>query len=171
MPFFTLAKLVYLAPNIPEELTPLLRLCSPAENTLCSQQNPPLRPILGPVSWEACPAQSSLARPQPSLPPSSCSASSQFRLSGPVRTAAQRPSLTSARFRWGHPCFPVSLVLQGLTFFWLLLGRAHRAGDLLWVRRKAWGMQISDTKGNTEVSQDAGEWLTAVTWPEGMTMK
>lgn len=78
--------------------------------------------------------------------------------------AAQRPSLTSARFRRGHPCFPVSLVLQGLIFFWLLPGRADRAGDLLWVRRKAWGMQISDSKGDTEASQDAGEWLTAVTW-------
>ena len=92
-------------------------------------------------------------------------------MSGPAGTAAQRPSLTSARFRRGHSCFPVSLVLQGLTLFRLLLGRADRAGDLLWAWRKAWGMQISATKGDVEVSQDTGEQLTAVTWPWGMIVK
>lgn len=73
MPFFTLAKLVYLAPSIPEELTPLLRLCSPAKIPLCSQQSPPLRPGSGPFPGK--PVQRRAAwPPQRSLPPSSCSA-------------------------------------------------------------------------------------------------
>ena len=110
---------------------------------------------LGAVSWEAYPRRA--ASPPPAVSPALKLQRFSGRLPGPAGTAAQRPSLTSARFRRGHPCFPVSLVLQGLIFFWLLLGRADRVGDLLWVRRKAWGMQIGDSKGDTEASQDAGE--------------
>lgn len=46
------------------------------------------------------------------------------------------PSLTSAQPGWGHSHFFVLLVLRGLHFFWLLLGMADWAGDLLWTWRE-----------------------------------